>query len=56
MGLAKDLLQTHIASDTVLQLILDCSRIVDCSNSDSCEIPPRALERQSISLCNSLHI
>ena len=55
MVLAKDLIQTQIDSDTLMQLILDSSKVVDVSGLGGYESRLRALERQSISLCHSLH-
>ena len=55
--LAKDLTQTQYDTDTLLQLILDSSKVIDKSSCDRCDYDSklRALERQSISLCHSLH-
>ena len=55
MVLAKDLIQTQIDSDTFMRLILDSSKVVDVSGLGGYESQLRALERQSISLCHSLH-
>ena len=55
MVLAMDLIQTQIDSDTLMQLILDSSKVVDVSSCVGYESQLRALERQSISLCHSLH-
>ena len=38
-----------------MQLILDSSKVVDVSGLGGYESQLRALERQSISLCHSLH-
>ena len=50
--LAKDLTQTHYDTDTLLQLILDSSKVIGKSSCDRCDYESklRALERQSITL------
>lgn len=52
---ARNMIQTPIDSETLIQLILDSSKVVNVSGCGGYESQLRAFERQSISLCHSLH-
>ena len=56
MGLAGGSFQFTQDNPYILtQLILDCSKIAECNDSVGYRSQLRAIERQSISLCHTLH-
>ena len=56
LRLAVELVQNPKDHSTMIQLIPDCSKLIDNNESIDNWFRIRALERQSISLCHSLYV
>lgn len=56
LGLALGLVQDPNEHPTLIKLILDCSKLINNNESNDNWFRVKVLERQSISLCHSLHV